>query len=34
MSTLRRRLLMAARKIADYFDAWFRTEGFFRSEPW
>lgn len=34
MSSFRRRLLLAARKAKAYFDAWFRGEGFFRSEAW
>lgn len=34
MSTFRRRLMMMAKHIAQYFDAWFRSEGYFRSEAW
>lgn len=34
MSSFRRRLLMVAATIAGYVSGWFRSEGFFRSEPW
>ncbi len=33
MSSFRRRLLMMAAKIASVAD-WFRSDGWFRSEPW
>lgn len=33
MSTFRRMLMMAAVKIASAAD-WFRSDGYFRSEPW
>lgn len=34
MSTFRRRLMMMAAMVADYFSSWFRSEGWFRSEAW
>lgn len=34
MSKFRRRLLMMAAAVAEYFSAWFRSEGYFRSEAW
>lgn len=34
MSTFRRRLMMAAQNLMQYALAWFRTDGWFGSEPW
>jgi len=34
MSTFRRRLLAMAAAIGGYVSAWFRSEGWFRDEPW
>lgn len=34
MSGFRRRLMMMAALAAGYFSAWFRSEGWFRSDPW
>lgn len=34
MSEFRRRLMMLAKAVEEYFSAWFRSEGWFRSDPW
>lgn len=34
MSDFRRRLMMIVATAIGYFSAWFRNEGWFRSEPW
>ena len=34
MSEFRRRLMLMAAAVVGYLSAWFRTEGWFRSEPW
>lgn len=34
MSSFRRRIMMAMKKALAYLSAWFRSEGYFRSEPW
>lgn len=35
MSEFRRRIMMAMRRAIDLiYDAWFRKDGWFRSEPW
>jgi hypothetical protein len=34
MSTFRRRLMLMAMAMKSTLSAWFRSEGYFRSEPW
>lgn len=34
MSTLRRRLIVAANAVLGYFSSWFPTIGWFRSDAW
>jgi len=34
MSTFRRRIMMAMKKAIEDIKAWFRSDGWFRSEPW
>lgn len=34
MSSFRRRLMMIALAVEEYFSAWFRSEGWFHSDPW
>lgn len=34
MSTFRRRIFMMAANAISYVSAWFRDEGFFRSDAW
>lgn len=34
MSEFRRRLMMMAAHVFGHFSSWFRSEGWFRSDPW
>jgi hypothetical protein len=34
MSSFRRRLMLAVATLAGYLADWFRSDGWFRSEPW
>lgn len=34
MSEFRRKLMMIAASVIAYVSAWFRSEGWYRDEPW